>query len=690
MSTDAALKQNIVSLTVNGRAVQVPKGATVLEAAKAAHIRVPVLCYHPAMPARSTCRICLVDVGGPKPLPACSTEVQEDMAVSTDTAELKDFRRFELEMLLARHPNECMRCEAAGQCKFQDLIQEEYLEEKWPKVERGSNGDHNLEDHSSEAIQRDISKCIDCGLCAQVCGDHGQKIHAIGFAERGFGVQPVTVFDQPLSETPCIGCGQCTLRCPTGALSERPDWRRVLETLDGGRRTMVAVTAPSARLVAEEFGFGAGEGLGPGRMVAGLRALGFDYVCDVNLAADLTIAEEACEAIARVKSGGPLPLFTSCCPGWINWMETNRPDLLPHLSSCRSPQMMMAAVVKRGPFARGIKLKPGEKEPFLVSVMPCTAKKSEAVRPGLAGDVNAVITTRELAKMLRHRNVPFASLPPDEVFDSPLGESTGAAMIFGASGGVMEAAMRQATKLLGMEDAPLDWHGLRGVSAGVKVAEVPGLGATVAAVSSIGALVDLLKDPDEAWRRHLMIEVMSCKGGCLGGGGSPKSDDPEVLNKRAAGIYRVDSEAPKRRSDENEEMQQIYRTWLGEPNSPAAERELHCAYHPRDSPRAALAKLLDAVDRRDAAEAAALFAPEGAWQLAPDAAPLRSAQEVVRHVESLGPNLFRTERHTFMLHGGGLEVEAPGIGPLTFSVELESPQRIRRVAVVPLAEHPGH
>ena len=508
-----------------------------MDAIKLSGHRVPSLCYHPEFKARAVCRMCLVHVDGfKKAVPSCYAKAEEGLIVHTDTPDLKSFRKQDLQFILSRHPNECMRCEVSGNCKLQSLVQEEQVEEMWPKSERGSpqHPEHCLYDHTSPAIFRDMAKCIECGLCVDACAKQG--IHAIGFSERGSSMLPVTTFDKPLSETGCISCGQCTSKCPVGALIENPHWHKVLDALNSGKRKTVVQTAPATRIaIGEEFGFEPGT-ISTGRMINALRALGFDYVMDTNFAADLTIMEEASELLSRIKGERPghkLPLMTSCCPGWVNYVEIHRPDLIAHLSTTKSPQQMHGALTKKGPFSKIL-----DEEPYVVSIMPCTAKKDEASRPGLRGDVDAALTTRELARMIRHCKINFSSLSNDGQYDSPLGESTGAAAIFGASGGVLEAALRTAAHFLGLKDAPLEFHDLRGVKSGVKVASIPAVGS-VAACSSISAAIDLLRD--DSWKENfLMIEVMACRGGCLGGGGEPKSDDPNILEKRAKGIYKLD------------------------------------------------------------------------------------------------------------------------------------------------------
>ena len=626
----------MISLEVDGRRVTVTPGATLLDAVGTAGLKVPALCHHPRLAARAMCRMCLVEVAGQaRPVPACATAASDGDVVVTRSPALDDFRRMNVGWLASHDRHYCPHCEVQGSCSLQPLLGtrsagDDRQDGSW---QAARHHEHRDTDHTSPSIWLDVSKCIDCGLCADACGDGWQHQYVIGFAERGADRRPVTAFDRPLAETGCISCGQCTLVCPVGALIEAPQWHEVERVLASGQRFATVQVAPATRIaIGEEFGLAPGS-ISTGRLISALRALGFDRVFDTNFGADLTIMEESRELVERLKSAQALPLFTSCCPGWVNWVEINRPDLLAHLSSTKSPQQMHGAITKRSQLGQAlVKMNdPTRAEPYVVSVMPCTAKKDEAARPGMTEDVDCALTTRELARMIRHRGIEWERLPDDGVFDGPLGESTGAGQIFAASGGVMEAMIRTVVHLNGSSDTlPLEWESCRGVSDGVKTATVPGVG-TVAICNGIAAGQRLLEDSKQ-WQDFVAIEVMACIGGCLGGGGEPKSEDPQVLRKRAAAVYELDRRAPRRRSHDNPNVRALYARELGEPGSPAARALLHTSYAARRSHRELLMRFLDCVDRRDGGGASRLFHSQGIWSTGSSYGDFRGAEAIAAFI----------------------------------------------------------
>lgn len=596
----ASAAEKMVNISINGRKFQVPQKTTVLDAAKANGFYIPTLCYHPRLPIAGNCRLCLVDVKGSwKPLTACTTEVWEGMEIETDTPAVRETVRSSLAMMREEHPNDCMTCESNGNCEFQDLIYRYQIDAQHPVRtllrNKFKKTNHSITepcyspfDNSTFSIARDMNKCVKCGRCVRAC-HHFQNINILGFINRAGYERVGTPMDRPMNFTKCVECGQCSQVCPVGAITERNECIDVLRHLDTKRKIVVVSTAPAIRVaLAEEFNADPDFDF-TGKMVAGLKKLGFDYVFDTNFSADLTIMEEGTELINRLNEGGKFPMFTSCCPGWINMVEKSYPELRENLSSCKSPQQMIGAVIKTY-FAKKINAKP--EDIIHVSVMPCTAKKGEAKRPEFkrdgVPDIDHVITTRELVTLLKLKKINPSELK-NEKYDSPLGIGSSAGNLFGVTGGVMEAAVRTAQIITGVENPiPLgELKAVRGLE-GIKAANVPlktkdGKDVNVrAAVVSGGA--NIQKFLEKIKNKELefdFVEMMMCPGGCINGGGQPKSADPKVVVKKMERMYTMDEQATLRLSHENEEIVQLYKEYLKEPNSHLAHELLHTHYNDR-------------------------------------------------------------------------------------------------------------
>lgn len=571
----------MINLKINNVPVSVEPGTTILQAAKSIGIKIPTLCYLKDINEIGACRVCVVEVKGARNLVAsCVYPVNEGMEVFTNSERVLQARKTTIELLLSNHRKECLSCERNTNCELQTLA-----------YEYGCDANKYAgamctepQDSSTEYLIRDNTKCVLCRRCVAMC-NKVQKIGVLGASERGFDTHIGCAFDMNLVNTPCIGCGQCVTVCPTGALREKDEITRVKEALADSSKYVIVGSAPSVRAaIAEEFGNPVGTN-GEGKMFTALRLIGFKKVFDVNCSADFTIMEEATELLGRITNGGTLPMFTSCCPGWITYMEKNFPDLLDHLSTCKSPQNMFGALIKHV-FSKKEGIDP--KDIFVVSVMPCTGKKGEKTRTYTEGivDVDAVLTTRELARLIKNNAIDFNALP-DGTLDSPFGEYTGAGLIFGATGGVMEAALRTAAVKLGGKKAPLEFTQVRGLD-GVKSAEydVNGIKVKVAVVNGIGNANELCQMVRDGKADYQFIEVMTCPGGCVNGGGQPINGDynnnrAEVTSKRAAVLYNGDKAMAHRRSHDNESVLTVYKEYLGEPNGHEAHKLMHTHYAAR-------------------------------------------------------------------------------------------------------------
>jgi NADP-reducing hydrogenase subunit HndD len=589
---------SLVTLTINNKNVQAEEGTTIFEAAKQNNILIPHFCYLENVHQIGSCRICVVEVEGARNLMAsCVSEVKEGMVVKTNTAKVRKVRKVLYELILSDHPKDCLGCHRNQNCELQDLGEQIQINEFRFEGVRSKD----IIDSTSPSIVRDSSKCILCRRCVTVCNDI-QGIGVMNAHHRGFATFIGPSEDESLGHSICTNCGQCIVVCPVGALKEKDSTQIVWEALQDESKTVVVQTAPAVRAaLGEKFGYPPGT-LVTGKMASSLHELGFDYVFDTNFAADLTIMEEGSEFLKRVNDhfntseGAVLPMITSCSPGWIKYVEHQYPEQLGHLSSCKSPHMMLGALVKTY-FAEKIKVEP--KDIFVVSVMPCTAKKFEISRPEMESnghrDVDAVLTTRELARMIKDAGIEFTELP-DAEFDSPLGLSSGAADIFGTTGGVMEAAIRTVYELITGRELPMkELHvqplvGLKQIkTADLQIenalepyAFLNGVTVKVAVTSGLRGASKLMEEIRLGKSPYHFIEIMGCPGGCISGGGQPRPVDNKVRMKRLEAIYREDEGKSLRKSHLNEDIQTLYKEFLGQPLGHLSHELLHTTYVKRE------------------------------------------------------------------------------------------------------------
>ncbi len=569
-------------VNINGTEVTVPEGTTILTAAELAGVQIPTLCNHPDQMIKAVCRVCVVEVEGARVFqPACSFPVWDGMNVRTNSPAVIEARKTVVEMLLSRHPQDCLQCERNLHCELQNVSKSVGVNERpFPEETR----DLPIDD-SSGAVVREADKCINCRRCVEACADV-QGVGVLSTVNRGYDTVVSTAFNEPLEQVSCVLCGQCIQACPTGALREHNDIDRVWRALADPNKHVVVQTAPAVRVaIGEDLGLPVGT-RATKLLTSALRQLGFDGVFDTDFTADLTIMEEGSELLQRLQEGGTLPMITSCSPGWIKYIEHYYPEQLDHLSTCKSPQQMFGALAKSY-YAEKNQYNPDDI--YVVSIMPCTAKKFEANRPEMAAegirDVDAVLTTRELAQMIDQAGLDFPNLKEEE-YDSPLGISTGAAVIFGATGGVMEAALRTVYELVTEQELPaLDFTSVRGLD-GVKEASVllplpngeDSLEVKVAAAHGLASARQIMEKVKNGEADYHFVEVMSCPGGCIGGGGQPRPSTTERREKRLQAIYDEDEAMTIRKSHENPAVKALYEEYLEKPLGERSHKLLHTHY----------------------------------------------------------------------------------------------------------------
>ncbi|PRR81535.1 NADH-dependent [FeFe] hydrogenase, group A6 [Clostridium vincentii] len=575
---------DMINFKIDKKEIQVAKGTTVLEAARSIGIKIPSLCYLKDVNKCSACRICVVEVEA-KLIASCTLEAEEGMEVKTNTPAVRDARRMVLELLLSNHKRECTICSRSQNCELQTYSKELNVRDIKYEGEKISKA----MDFSSCSIVRDMEKCILCGRCISTCSNI-QTVNAIGYAKRGFNTMVETPYDKDLGDTVCVNCGQCIMACPVGALSEKNNVDDVWNVLADKDKYVIVQTAPAVRVaLGEEFNMPIGTRV-TGKMVTSLKNIGFYKVFDTDFAADLTIMEEGTELLSRLGSGENLPLMTSCCPAWVKFVEHFYPDMLKNLSTCKSPHEMAGALIKTY-FAKKMGIDP--QKIVVISIMPCVAKKFENKREELSNnnllDVDYVLTTRELAQMIKEAGIDFASLE-DDVFDNPMGESTGAAVIFGATGGVAEAALRTIFEITGDKELDnIDFEVVRGTD-DIKIAKIElpnGKKITAAVAHGLGNARVLLEMVKKGEQKIDFIEVMACPGGCVTGGGQPILSANDLANvdvkaKRASAIYEEDKEMPIRKSHKNPDINKIYKEFLGKPNGDVSHELLHTHYIKRN------------------------------------------------------------------------------------------------------------